>query len=123
VAQFDWMPDRRRALRIDLLADLQGHLITLDEQVTVRQMSVDGLTIETTAPLSPRVVHDFRLTLGDQTVVIKGRVMHSRVSVRQDQVTYLSGVQFVESVPEVLDAVRVFVESATSDTPRDPRRR
>lgn len=110
MTQFDWMPDRRRELRIDLLADLQGHLITLDEQVTVRQVGLGGMTIETTAPLSPRVVHDFRLTLGGETVIIKGRVMHSRVSVKQDAVTYLSGVQFVDTVPDALDALRRFVE-------------
>jgi hypothetical protein len=122
MTQIDWMPDRRRDLRIDLLADLQGHLITLDEQVGVRQLSLGGMTIETTAPLSPRVVHDFRLGLGELAVIVKGRVMHSRISVREDQVTYLSGVQFIETTPESYEAMRLLLERAAPRRPGDPDR-
>ena len=38
------------APRVDLLAELQGHVVTLDERVQVRQVSLGGMTVETTRP-------------------------------------------------------------------------
>lgn len=111
MSQFEWIPDRRRAPRVDLLADLHGHLVTLDEQVQVKQISLGGMTIETTAPLSPRLVHDFRVTFSDRAVTLRGRVIHGRVAVAGDAVTYVSGVQFVDPPPEALTAVREFVDT------------
>lgn len=111
MSQFEWIPDRRRAPRVDLLADLHGHLVTLDEQVQVKQISLGGMTIETTAPLSPRLVHDFRVTFSERAVTLRGRVIHGRVAVAGDAVTYVSGVQFVDPPPEALTAVREFVDT------------
>lgn len=104
--RFDWMPERRRNPRIDLLADVQGHLVTLDEQVHVRQLSLGGMTIETTAPLSPRLVHDFRITFGPDVVTLHGCVVHSRVLVDGDRVTYVSGIRFEDPTPAALEAIR-----------------
>ena len=107
----DWMPDRRRNPRIDLLADVEGHLITLDERVQVKQLSLGGMTVETTAPLSPKIDHDFRISLGDEAVTLRARVMHARVAVDGDDVTYLTGLQFVEPTPRLLEVVRRFIDS------------
>jgi hypothetical protein len=96
MATMDWRPDRRRSTRVDLLADLQGHVITLDEAVVVRQISDGGLTIETTAPLSPHLAHDFRLTVDGRSAIVHARVRHSRVKVAGDAVAYLSGLEFVD---------------------------
>lgn len=96
MATMDWRPDRRRSTRVDLLAELQGHVITLDDTVVVRQISDGGLTIETTAPLSPHVAHDFRLTVDGRSAIVHARVRHSRVQVAGDAVAYLSGLEFVD---------------------------
>jgi hypothetical protein len=107
----DWVPDRRRVARVDLLADLQGHLVTLDERVQVRQISPAGMTVETSAPLSPRVDHEFRLAIGTHSVHVRAHVVHSRVTVRDDTVSYLAGVEFVDPAPEALAVVREFIET------------
>ncbi len=102
MATIDWMPDRRRSARVELLAELQGQLLALDEDVLVRQVGLGGLQLETSAPLSLREEHDLRIAFGDRSVVVRARVLHSRVSIKSDQVTYLSGVEFVALSPEAL---------------------
>lgn len=96
MATMDWRPDRRRSARVDLLAELEGHLVTLDETVVVRQISAGGLTIEMTAPLSPHVTHDLRLTFEGRTAILRAHVRHSRVQVTGDSVAYVSGLEFVD---------------------------
>ena len=61
MAQIDWIPDRRRAVRVELLTQLQGQLLALDEEVRIRQVSLGGLQLESSAPLSLREVHDLRI--------------------------------------------------------------
>jgi c-di-GMP-binding flagellar brake protein YcgR len=106
----DGMPDRRKDVRVDLLADLEGHLVTLDERIQVRQISLGGMTAETTAPLSPRLEHEFRLTIGDHAVTVRARVVHSRVAVQGDAVSFLAGVQFVEPTTEALGVIRELID-------------
>ena len=108
----EWLPERRRSRRVDLLADLEGHLVTLDEKVQVTQISLGGMTIETSAPLSPRIDHDFRLSIGDQAVHVRAHVVHSRVMVRGDSVSYLAGVQFLDPTPEAIGVIREFIADA-----------
>jgi hypothetical protein len=97
--------ERRRSPRVDLLADLHGHLVTLDERVQVTQIGAGGMTVETTAPLSPRVEHDFRLTVGDRAITVKARVVHSRLSIQEDSVSYVAGLEFLAPGPELLAVV------------------
>ena len=110
MASIDWMPDRRRSARVELLAELQGQLLALDEEVRIRQVSLGGLQLETSAPLSLRDTHDLRIAFDGAAAVIKARVLHSRVSINSDQVTYLSGVEFVSPSPEALALLAVLIE-------------
>jgi hypothetical protein len=112
------MPDRRRSVRVDLLADLEGHLVTLDERIQIRQISLGGMTVETTAPLSPRLEHEFRLTIGDRAVTVAARVVHSRVAVQGDVVTFLAGVQFVGPSPEALGLIHEFIGQLSAEGAR-----
>lgn len=114
----DWRPDRRRSARVDLLADLQGHVVTLDEAILVRQISDGGLTIETTAPLSPHVAHDFRLSIDGRSAIVRARVRHSRVRVTGDAVAYVSGLAFLDPSPEARALVAAIVERAAA--PAEP---
>ena len=45
MASIDWMPDRRRSARVEVLAELQGQLLALDEDVRIRQVSLGGLQL------------------------------------------------------------------------------
>lgn len=93
--------DRRRAPRIELLGRLHGHSVSLDVPVTVLEISLGGMAIETGLPFPVGAVHLFRLTLGDDsTVELNGRVMHCRNVAPPDAApTYVTGLQFVEDEP------------------------
>jgi hypothetical protein len=77
----------------------------------IRQMSQGGMQVETSFPLQLDSLHDFRLTLGDRSVVVKGRIAHSRISdVDQDIITYRSGIEFIEPSERVAAAIQHFVD-------------
>ena len=91
--------ERRRAPRIEVLGRLHGHLVSLDMPVTVREISLVGLSFSAPMPFPIGAEHEFRLTLGDGSVVmLKGRVVRSedRPSVDGQPPTYVTGVQFAE---------------------------
>jgi hypothetical protein len=110
--KLDWTTDRRRTPRVDLLAELQGHIVTLDEVVQVTQLSLGGMTVETTAPLSPKLLHDFRISFGSSTVMVHGRVVHSRVVIRGDTIAYVAGIEFADPAPWVIQGIRRVIEDA-----------
>jgi hypothetical protein len=112
MSDIDWARDRRRSARVDLLAELQGHVVTLDESIVVRQVSHGGLTIETSAPLSPRVTHEFRVASGARTALVKAKVAHSRVQMHGDTVSYLSGLEFEQPSPEAVSLLEEIVALA-----------
>jgi c-di-GMP-binding flagellar brake protein YcgR len=84
------------------------------QPTAVLEMSHGGMQVETAFPLQLDSLHDFRLTLGDRSVVVKGRVAHSRISdVDQDIVTYRTGVEFIELSERVQAAIALFVGEIT----------
>lgn len=81
------------------------------QPATVRQLSHGGMQVETGFPLQLDSLHDFRLSLGERFVVVKGRVAHSRISdVDQDIITYRTGVEFIELPERVAAAIASFVD-------------
>jgi hypothetical protein len=69
------------------------------------------MRIETRFALQLDALHDFRLTIGEQSVVVRGRVVHSHISeVDQDVVVYVSGVQFIELSPHATTVINEFLE-------------
>ncbi len=83
--------DKRDAERTLIVGELRGDMMVF-QPMQVKDISRGGLTIETLFPLQLDSLHDVRLTLGDSSVVAKGRVVHSRISsVNQDIVAYRSG--------------------------------
>jgi hypothetical protein len=57
-------------------------------------------------------LHELRLTLGTRSIVLKGRVAHSRISdVDQEIVTYRSGIEFVEPAEPVRAVIAEFLET------------
>ena len=94
------MADERRDLeRLAILGSLPGEILVY-EPIVFRELGIGGAAIETTFPLHLDSLHDLRLTLGGRPVVLKARVVHSRVTdVEQEAVIYRSGLQFVD-IPE-----------------------
>jgi hypothetical protein len=111
-------PTKRDSERIDLLGTLHGEVMVF-QPTAIRQISKGGMQVETTFPLQLDSLHDFRLTLGDRSIVVKGRVAHSRISeFDHDGVTYRTGVEFIEPSERVAAVISEFVEELRERTPQ-----
>lgn len=115
-------PDRngtRDGERIQILGELHGE-VTVFQPIAIKEISRGGALIEIAFPLHVDSLHDFRLSLGDRSVVVKGRVAHCRISdVDQDLVRFRAGVEFVEASDRVLSVITSFIE-AIRETRRSP---
>ena len=93
-----------------ILGALQGE-VKVYQPITVQQVSTGGMLVETLFPLHLDALYDFRLTLRDHSIVVKGRVAHSRIiDVDQDIVMYHSGIEFIEPSERVAAAIAHFVD-------------
>ena len=102
--------NKRDSERIELLGSLGGEVMVF-QPTAIRQISKGGMQVETGFPLQLDSLHDFRLTLGERSIVVKGRVTHSRISdVDQDIVTYRSGIEFIEPSERVAAVIAEFIE-------------
>lgn len=102
-------PESRDRERIRILGELHGEVMVF-QPMTIREISQGGGQVETSFPLHVDSLHEFRLTLGDRSVVVKGRVAHcSIVDLDQEVVTYVSGLEFVEPAPRVAAAIAEFM--------------
>lgn len=107
--------DKRGGERVPILGDLPGEIMVFQPMV-IKEISPGGATLETRAPLHLNSLHDLRLTLGETSIVVKGRVVHSRISdVDQDVVTYRSGVEFVEPSDRVRAVIDAFLAGVKAD--------
>jgi hypothetical protein len=81
------------------------------QPVAIKEISIGGADIESGFALQPNSLHDFRLSLGERSVVVKGRVVRCAISdVDQEIVLYRSGVEFVELSDRVRSAITEFVD-------------
>ena len=105
-------PDEKRDReRVEILGDLHGEVMTF-QPMSIREISPGGCLVETAFPLQINSLHDIRLTLGDRSVVLKGRVAHCRITdVDQEIVRYNSGIEFIEPSERVGEAIVGFIEA------------
>lgn len=107
--------EKRDAERVPILGELLGEVMVFAPMI-VKEVSAAGATVETGFPLHLDSLHDLRLTLGERSIVVKGRVVHSRISdVDQDIVTYRSGVEFVEASERVVKAITDFLQTVKAN--------
>lgn len=71
--------DKRDTNRIQILGELHGEVLVFQPMV-IKEIASGGVQIETGFPLQLDSLHEFRLTLGDRSVVVKGRVAHCSIS-------------------------------------------
>jgi PilZ domain len=101
--------EKRDSERLDMLGGLHGEVMVF-QPMAIREISRGGAQIETAFPLQLDSLHDFRLTLGERSVVVKGRVAHCRISdVDQELVTYRSGIEFVEPSERITAVISDFL--------------
>jgi PilZ domain len=98
--------NRREGDRMPILGDLRGEVMVF-QPMGITELGAGGVQVETTFPLHLDSLHDLRLELGTQTIILKGRVTYCSITdVNQELVRYRSGIQFVD-VPERAAAVIV----------------
>ena len=110
------MPSERRdADRVEILGELRSEVMVF-QPMTITEIASGGAQIETPFPLQLDSLHEFRLTLGNHSVVVKGRIVHSSVTdVEHEHVIYRSGVEFVEPAARVQEAIVIFIEALKAD--------
>jgi len=102
---------KRDSERIQILGELHGEVMVF-QPMTIREISRGGAQVETAIPLQLDSLHDFRLTLGDRSVIVKGRVAHCSISdVDQELVTYRSGIEFVEPPERFVEVISGFIDA------------
>lgn len=103
--------DKRDAERFKILGELHGEVMVF-QPMTIREISRAGAQVESVFPLQLNSLHDFRLTLGPRSIVVKGRVAHCSISdVDQEVVVYRSGVEFVEPSERVTAVIHEFIDA------------
>jgi PilZ domain-containing protein len=103
--------DKRDTERIQILGELKGE-VTVFQPMTIKEISRGGALIETGFPLQTDSLHEFRLTLGDRSVVVKGRVAHCSITdVEQELVVYKAGIEFIEPSDRVASVIYEFIEA------------
>jgi hypothetical protein len=103
--------DKRDTHRLEILGDLRGEVMVF-QPMAIKEISRGGAQIETAFPLHLDSLHDFRLSLGDRSLVVKGRVVHCSITdVDQELVVYRAGLEFVEPPDRVASAISEFIDA------------
>jgi PilZ domain-containing protein len=103
--------DQRDTDRVQILGELHGE-VTVFQPIAIKEISRGGAQVETGFPLQLDSLHEFRLSLGDRSVVVKGRVAHCSISdVDQELVLYRSGIQFIEPSEHVAAVINEFLDA------------
>jgi PilZ domain len=115
-------PDKRDRGRVPIVRRLEGAVMAF-QPMTVADISHTGARIETSFPLQLDSLHEFRLSLGARSVIVKGRIAYCHVGdIRQDVTVYRSGVEFVEPSDPVRLAIADFVDAMHAGRGADDER-
>jgi len=103
--------DQRDTNRVQILGELHGE-VTVFQPIAIKEISRGGAQVETGFPLNVDSLHDFRLTLGDRSVVVKARVAHCTITeVEHELVLYRSGIEFIEPTERVTTLINEFLDA------------
>jgi hypothetical protein len=93
--------ERRRSPRFELLGRVHGQIVSMNTSVRIREVSMGGLSFESSIAFPIGAIHDFRLQMGDDSdVLLRGRVVRCFQHGFVDGVPrYTTGVQFIEDEP------------------------
>jgi hypothetical protein len=103
--------ERRGDERLPILGALQGEVMVF-EPMSITEIGPGGIQAETAFPLHLDSIHEFRLSLGDRPIVVRGRVTHCAIiDVEQEFVRYRSGIEFVELPERLAQVISSFVNA------------
>ena len=102
---------KREAERIHVPEPITGE-VTVYEPMSILDLSERGALVETKFALHVDSLHEFRLSLGTRSVIVKGRIVHCQIGELQEgTVLYRSGIEFVEPTEHATAAIHAFVEA------------
>lgn len=111
----------REEKRVKERVPARGHLhgeVMVFQPMTIVDISHGGAQVETPFPLQLDSLHQFRLTLGDISIIVRGRIAHCRVGdLREAVAVFRSGIEFVEPSAHALQAIASFVEALSASKP------
>lgn len=104
--------EKRDLTRIPLGGLVQGEVMVF-QPMTILDISPGGAQIETTFALQLDSLHDFRLSLGERSIVVKGRIAHCHIGeLTEITALYRTGIEFVAMSEPARDAIAAFVSEA-----------
>ena len=97
--------------RVPVPAPLYGE-VKVYQPMTILDISRGGAQIETPFALQLDSLHDFRLSLGERSIIVKGRIAHCHIGeLKEGIILYRTGVEFIEASGHVQSAIAHFVEA------------
>ena len=106
--------NKRDTERVAVPSPLYGE-VKVFQPMTILDVSRGGAQIETPFALQLDSLHDFRISLGERSVVVKGRIVHCYVGeLRNDVTVYRSGIELVEPSEPVRRAIEDFVDTLSA---------
>jgi hypothetical protein len=112
--------NKRDDERIPLEGPVEGEVMVF-QPMTILDLSVSGAQIQTAFALQLDSLHDFRLTLGNRSIIVKGRIAHCQIGQLTDVAAlYRSGIEFVDLSEHARDALAAFVTATRYSRPSPP---
>jgi len=112
-------PDKRESPRTEILGRLAGE-VSVPAPMLIRDISRGGAQIECAFPLILGSAHELRLHLGDDSVVVRARVLRCQIAdIGRDLVRYVAGVEFVELAPHADAAIAAYLDRVRRE--REPQ--
>ena len=103
--------NRRDRERVPVPSPLYGE-VKVYQPMTILDISKGGLQIETPFALQLDSLHDFRISLGERSIVVKGRIAHCHIGeLTEGVVLYRTGVEFIENSDHAQSAIESFVDT------------
>ena len=109
----------RRSPRINVRHVLEGHLVTLDRPVVVRDISLGGFSVESEDEI-PAGVHVVRLQEGDRwSVTVTAASRHRSAMQADGTVRHVMGFEYKDQTPDTQQTIRVLFERLAADQPAE----
>ena len=103
--------NKRDNERVPVPSPIHGE-VKVFQPMTILDVSHGGAQIETPFALQLDSLHDFKISLGNRSIVVKGRIAHCHIGeLREGTVLYRTGVEFIETSQHVQTALEVFIEA------------
>lgn len=102
---------KRDTERVPVPSPLNGE-VKVFQPMTILDVSHGGAQIETPFALQLDSLHEFKISLGARSIVVKGRIAHCHIGeLREGIVLYRTGVEFIENSEHAQAALDHFVEA------------